>query len=119
MARRNVLPHFALIGTLALLSVMSTGCETQADYGLCDLDEEVTKKGVCTGSDKGNNGTTSCVVTKHPHCAHSICLSYFSTQSVCSKTCANDSECGAGTCWPFSDTESYCVPDTAKEQLGG
>jgi hypothetical protein len=87
-------------------------CETQPPYAACDLDKEVVDKGVCTGESTTATGTTSCVVTKHPHCIDGVCLSYFGTSAVCTRACTSDGDCSSdgGFCWSFSDTERYCVP---------
>ncbi|MSP90184.1 MAG: hypothetical protein EXR79_00025 [Myxococcales bacterium] len=92
------------------------GCDTQAQYAPCELDKEVTDKvvgkNICNGTSKA--GDTSCVVTQHPHCDQSICLSYYSQTAFCTKMCVNNTECGPNTCcWTFKDeptTQKYCVP---------
>lgn len=94
------------------------GCETQQPYAQCELDPEVTKK-VCngTGSAGSSTGTTSCVVTAHPHCdlgnnsRGGVCISFFNRQSVCTQSCTKDIDCElGGVCWAFSGSASYCVP---------
>jgi hypothetical protein len=115
-------------GSAALLAIgLLAGCETQALYEACPLDEEVTKKGVCNGSTAEGHDTSSCVVTAHPQCDQSICLSYFGQPAFCTMTCTADSDCGAGAfCWTYADAETssdatkakpaqrYCVPDREK-----
>jgi hypothetical protein len=103
-----------LLATAAILLGISA-CETQAPFAACELDVEVTTKGICTGSGKG--GDTSCVVTAHPHCDSSVCLSYYSKPSICTKSCTTNTDCGStACCWTFKDDVSpvnrYCVPLT-------
>ncbi len=92
------------------------GCETQPPFASCDLDKEVIKKNVCTGKSSTATGTTSCVVTKHPHCVEGICLSYFGTPALCTHPCTEDAECevDGGFCWTFAEGERYCVPKDRK-----
>ncbi|MEY3013764.1 MAG: hypothetical protein RIT45_2499 [Pseudomonadota bacterium] len=105
------------IAAIALATASLPACETQQPYAACDLDEEVTKTGVCSGDGSLGTGTTSCVVTKHPHCTDGICLSYFGNGSVCSSPCTEDAECGDGFCWAFDkdSNERYCVPNSQKQ----
>jgi len=108
-------PMRSRLATLLLLSlpVLLAGCPTQDPYAACALDEEVTKKQVCDGSGEGggSTGTTSCVVTAHPHCTSSVCISFFNRRSVCTNVCKTDADCDlGGVCWAFSDTNSFCVP---------
>lgn len=100
------------------------GCETQPLYVSCDLDKEVTSKGICAGS----GGDTSCVVTQHPHCDRSVCLSYFGKEPFCTQNCtgADDISCGSDAfCWQFAETEGssaakwYCVPNDHKSITTG
>ena len=99
----------------ALLLLTALACETQPPYASCTLDPEVTNKGVCKGEGSTGGATTSCVVTRHPHCVQSICLSYFSTEPVCTHACTSDADCEqGGWCWQFSETEKYCVPADRK-----
>jgi len=117
----------AAAGAFALGAL--TGCETQAQYATCELDSEVLKKGLCTGSNAKDHDTSSCVVKRHPHCDHSICLSYYGQQAVCTQPCTGDGDpvCGAaGRCWTFSDadvltkstTQRYCVPKATMKLAG-
>lgn len=100
--------------TVGLL-LAAAGCETQAPYASCQLDPEVTNKGVCNGAGSTGGATTSCVVTRHPHCVASVCLSYFSTAPVCTHACSSDADCEqGGWCWQFADNEKYCVPADRK-----
>ncbi len=120
----------SLIAALALCAAalgVFAACETQAPYATCELDTEVTSKGICAGDGKGN---TSCVVTQHPHCQDAICLSYYGQPPICSKVCTSDADCSNGTCWTFADgsalpgavtgteatqkTEKYCVSNATK-----
>ena len=106
-----------LAWALVACPVAGIGCETQVQYAACELDKEVTDKvegkNICNGTTKG--GDTSCVVTQHPHCDQSICLSYYSQTAFCTKKCVNNTECGPNTCcWTFKDeptTQKYCVPN--------
>lgn len=100
-------------------------CETQAPYETCALDSEVTSKGICAGDGKGS---TSCVVTQHPHCQDAVCLSYYGQKPICSKVCTSDGDCTNGFCWTFADAvtlpgaatgttskaEKYCVSNATK-----
>ena len=111
---------------LALLIGAIAGCETQPPYADCDLDIEVTQKGICAGG----AGVTSCVVQKHPTCIHDACLSYFSKKPFCTTACSGptSAECGADSfCWTFRNAEpdpknpkvtlpaeNYCVPNAKK-----
>lgn len=95
-------------------ALFTAGCETQPPYADCDLDEEVTKTGVCSGDGAVGKGTTSCVVTKHPHCAQGVCVSHFGSAAFCSSECTDDSSCGDGFCWTFAENERYCVPNKLK-----
>ena len=113
---RRVLFVGALIGAW---STLLTGCESQVPYAECALDQEVTSKGVCKGGSTNVTGTTSCVVTRHPHCVQSVCLSYYSTTPVCTHGCTADADCEQnGWCWAFSPTQKYCVPSDRKSELG-
>jgi len=110
------------------LGLLAAGCETQETYAPCELDSEVTSKGICASDKKG--GDTSCVVTEHPHCDTGICLSYFSKAPRCSIACTSPSaetsasECGPNAfCFTFKDEvsasgakliERYCVPKELK-----
>ncbi len=99
-------------GLVAALAALAIACETQEPYAQCELDEEVQKH-VCDGKGQttAGTGTTSCVVTKHPHCANSVCMSFFNRPSVCTLLCTQDSECAlGGVCWEFSEQKSFCVP---------
>lgn len=120
--------------TLSVIAVVYfAACETQAPYTTCELDVEVTSKGICAGDGKGS---TSCVVTQHPHCQEAVCLSYYGQKPICSRTCTTKDDkdtqgtCDAGSfCWTFADatslpgaatnttasqkTEKYCVPSSA------
>jgi len=108
---RGVAALTAAWGAAAML--LASGCETQPPYADCELDDEVTKQGVCDGT---GGGKASCVVTKHPHCTSGICLSYFGTSSVCTDQCQADSDCAeGGFCWTFADKERYCVPADRKK----
>ena len=110
-----------LRGALAVAVVIcfAVGCESQPPYAACGLDEEVTSKNVCNGGNTNATGTTSCVVTRHPHCAQSVCLSYFSTTPVCTHECDSDADCEqGGFCWTFSDTQKFCVPSDRKTVAG-
>lgn len=98
----------------ALCVLASVGCETQPPYADCELDEEVTSKGVCNGSGSVGTGTTSCVVTKHPHCTAGVCVSHFGSAAFCSQECTADTDCGDGFCWTFAAGERYCVPNKLK-----
>ncbi len=105
----------AAVGSAAL--AMLAGCETQKPYDVCVLDKEVLKKGICTGSTDVGHDTSTCVVTAHPQCDQSICLSYFGTSPFCTSRCLRDSDCaGAATCWTYADAENgkaaqkFCVP---------
>lgn len=114
--------HAALmLGALGVLGA----CETQAPYAACELDSEVTKKGICASSKTG--GDTSCVVKSHPHCDLGICLSYFSKKPFCSIPCVKDSDpvCGSDAfCWSYKEEtdgsgkvisdERYCVLNEQK-----
>lgn len=100
----------AMVATLA-------GCETQPPYAACVLDKEVLDKNICTGSTKPGHDTSTCVVTAHPQCDQSICLSYFGASPFCTSRCQLDSDCaGDATCWTYSDAENgkaaqkFCVP---------
>jgi hypothetical protein len=109
----------AVIGLGVVLAAVA-GCETQADYAPCGLDEEITSQGICTNDGSANAGTTSCVVKEHPHCMQSICLSYFGTPPFCSLGCSSDGDCpGSATCWSFSEQERYCVPKSREAQVAG
>lgn len=112
----------------AALTVLNA-CETQALYVVCRLDDDVTKKGICSGSTAKDKDTSSCVVRAHPQCDRSICLSYFGLEPVCTTTCSgeNDAVCGASAfCWTFSEADAqtkstkqqYCVPNKKKQQAG-
>jgi hypothetical protein len=115
-ARRTLLVGLLAVATAGTLA----GCETQAPYAACQLDEEVTSKGVCQGDSTDGTGTTSCVVTSHPHCVQSICLSYYSAASVCTHACSADADCELdGWCWAFSPTQKYCVPIERKNTTAG
>jgi hypothetical protein len=98
------------------LPLFLAGCPTQEPYATCGLDEEVTSKKVCdgTGGTASSTGTTTtCVVTQHPHCIKSVCLSFFNRPPVCTKVCATDSDCPlGGMCFEFSEKENnkFCVP---------
>ncbi len=103
---------FVGIAVVAGLGFAAVACETQEPYAQCELDEEV-KKHVCDGSGQTatGTGTTSCLVTKHPHCVNSVCMSFFNRPSVCTQICKADTECPlGGVCWKFSDDKSVCVP---------
>ncbi|MBP47456.1 MAG: hypothetical protein CMH53_05915 [Myxococcales bacterium] len=119
-----IAPSFMRISVLPLLlmtvfCLTSLGCETQSPYAACELDEEVTKKGICTGEGTAATGTTSCVVRQHPHCVASICLSHFGSTPFCSETCATDLDCPeSGFCWNFSDDQRYCVMAERKGLTG-
>jgi hypothetical protein len=109
-----------LLVALAALAVLA--CETDSRYAACELDEEVTKQGVCTGKPSPSLGTTSCVVTSHPHCVQSICLSYFGTEPFCTQPCKTDDDCYADAfCWAFAEEEGerYCVPKFKEQQFSG
>jgi len=120
----------SLIAALALCAGALgyfAACDTQPPYAGCELDVEVTSKGICAGDGKGS---TSCVVTKHPHCQEAVCLSYYGQPPICSRVCASDADCSGGTCWTFADgtalagsvtgteapqkTEKYCVSTATK-----
>lgn len=114
----SVAASWALLSAVGLLSA----CETQPLYVTCQLDDEVTKKGLCNGSDKADRDTSSCVVKSHPQCDRSVCLSYYGTQAICTMACSsedNDAECGDDAeCWKYADADPatgakaqlYCVP---------
>lgn len=114
----TVASSWALLAGAGLLS----GCETQPLYVTCQLDEDVTKKGLCNGSTSADRDTSSCVVKSHPQCDRSVCLSYYGTQAICTMTCTsedNDAECGNDAeCWKYADADPetgakaqhYCVP---------
>lgn len=117
-----------LLAALSAAGTMLTGCETQALFEPCALDEEVTKKGICSGSVAVGHDTSSCVVTAHPQCDRSICLSYFGQKPICTMACTSDSECGAGSfCWTYADADPakgkaaqrYCVPNSAQTAVTG
>ncbi len=122
LTRKSSLIVLRVALAAGVVTCLTVGCESQAPYAACGLDEEVTSKNVCNGDNTSATGTTSCVVRRHPHCAQSICLSYFSTTPVCTHTCdlkKIDADCEqGGFCWPFSDTESYCVPSDRKTVAG-
>ncbi len=100
---------------VVLFASLAVGCETQAPFAECALDEEVTSKNICKGGED-SAGTTSCVVTSHPHCVESVCLSHFSSEPFCTKACSTDTDCvQGGFCWAFSETQSYCVPGDRKD----
>lgn len=100
---------------IAVILVATAACETQSNYATCQLDEEVTSKQVCDGTggtEQSTGTTTSCVVTAHPHCVESICLSFFNRRAVCSKVCSQDADCPNGMCWEYSEKANsrFCVP---------
>ncbi|MBI5607723.1 MAG: hypothetical protein HY902_02465 [Deltaproteobacteria bacterium] len=102
----------------AMLTALA-GCETQPPYDPCELDKEVLEKKICTGSTEPGHDTSTCVVTAHPQCDQSICLSYFGAKPFCTSRCEQDSDCaGVATCWTYSDAENgkpaqkFCVPKT-------
>lgn len=101
---------------LCLLPLFLAGCPTQEPFASCELDEEVTSKKVCdgTGGSASSTGTTTtCVVTAHPHCVESVCLSFFNRPAVCTKVCSSDADCPlGGRCFEFSEkaNNSFCVP---------
>ena len=107
----NVPWYLRITAPLLLVGALLTfGCETQSPYAECELDEEVTNKGICTGGGNVGTGTTSCVVRQHPHCTQSICLSHFGSPPFCTNTCSSDADCAeGGFCWNFSDDQRYCV----------
>lgn len=103
------------VGAATTAISLLTGCETQALYESCPLDEEVTKKGVCSGSTAEGHDTSSCVVTAHPQCDLSVCLSYFGQPAFCTRTCSQDADCGdAAFCWTYADAEPNADPTKAK-----
>lgn len=115
----NVVARSTSIGvwaaTLLIALATTTGCESEQAYAGCSLDKEVTSKGICSGGQgKSADKTTSCVVTKHPHCVDRICLSHFAKRSICSKPCTSNADCLldgiVGSCWEFKPSERYCVP---------
>jgi len=121
-----------------LFAWLLLGCETQPPYAECELDIEVTAKGVCAGS----GGVTSCVVKQHPTCVHDACLSFYSSKPFCTTTCVNgtsatagisSAECGVDSfCWTFRSAEpdpkdpkvtlpaeNYCVPNNINKKNVG
>lgn len=117
----------AVAGSAALATMAA--CETQKLYVECKLDDDVTKKGICSGSKSADKDTSSCVVREHPQCDQSVCLSYFGLTPFCTTTCsdANDGVCGNDAfCWTFSDADpvtkstkqQYCVPNAKKVEAG-
>ncbi len=113
----------AATGAVAVFFVsgLLAACETQPLYVTCQLDKDVTKKGLCNGSTAADRDTSSCVVKSHPQCDKSVCLSYYGTAPICTMTCdkANESACGDdATCWTYVEADPvtkapaqrYCVP---------
>lgn len=113
----------ATTGAVAMFFVSSllSACETQPLYVSCQLDKDVTKKGLCNGATAADRDTSSCVVRSHPQCDKSVCLSYYGTAPICTMTCSpsNAAECGDDAeCWTYADedpvtkvpAQRYCVP---------
>jgi hypothetical protein len=102
----------------ALVGLSAGGCESQPAFADCALDEEVTSKGICSGDGGLGTGTTSCVVTKHPHCTEGVCASHFGSKAFCTRTCQSDADCAANGafCWAFTETDRYCVPNRLKNE---
>lgn len=113
----------AAAGAVAMLFVsgLLAACETQPLYVACQLDKDVTAKGLCKGSTAADRDTSSCVVRSHPQCDKSVCLSYYGTAPICTMTCdpSNEAACGDdATCWTYADedpvskapAQRYCVP---------
>ena len=118
------------LGAASFALAALNACETQPLYVPCRLDKLVTEKGICSGgTSTKDKDTSSCVVRSHPQCDHSVCLSYFGLEPVCTIACGSDDDpvCGASAfCWTFSDADpatksskqQYCVPTAKKAQAG-
>ena len=111
------------VATLFLTGLLAA-CETQPLYVACQLDKDVTKKGICNGATTADRDTSSCVVRSHPQCDKSVCLSYYGTAAICTMGCSlsNAAECGDDAeCWTYADedpvtkapAQHYCVPKSA------
>ena len=106
MRRTSVILLLAASSLLAWASVH--GCTEDPMFSDCPFSKSIDQS--CS-SDDPTIGYT-CVVGSHPYCEEEICATWAGSVPFCSRVCAGDSDCPAGsTCQTYLET-SFCVPDS-------
>jgi hypothetical protein len=121
--------RFAMVLCLLAATLLIAGCEGgEENFMSCNLDPKVQELGMCAESAQGVTTIESCVVSNHPQCPHSICLSWGAAGPMCSSACSTDTDCPeAALCQAYGVEETrdgevpgprdcYCVPRNVVEE---